>query len=130
MQNLGVVFDDVQGLPMADVITFNTRAEAQAAAIPASVNIVLLAGYSTIADAPTVPYVRVASEPSHKGKFQSADLSWWRLDPQGTGVDIRWFGATPILGFDNRGALVNAIESVTFSFLAEDRLNVRSVFIP
>ncbi len=115
---------------MTNVISFNTRADAVAATIPDDVKVVLLAGYDDVADAPTATYVRVQSEPNHMAKFQSVGGKWWRLDPQGTSVDIRWFGAKPNVGFDNRTALVNAIECVTFSFLGEDRLNVRSVFIP
>jgi hypothetical protein len=122
--------DDVREIVMVNVMSFNNRADAMAATIPDDIKIVQLAGYYDVADAPTATYVRVQVEPSHNAKFQSVGGKWWRLDPQGTSVDIRWFGAKPIVDFDNRTALVDAIECVTRSHLGFDRLLVRSVFIP
>lgn len=56
---------------------FDTRAAAIAATIPATVNAVRLAGYSAAGDGGAALYKRVGSQPSHDGKFQSADGAWW-----------------------------------------------------
>lgn len=54
-------------------------ASASAATIDASIDAVKTLGYSTVGDPGAATYKRSASEPTHAGKFQSADGSWWEL---------------------------------------------------
>lgn len=60
---------------------FSSIAEAQAAFIDASAGGVYVNGYVSALDGGGAWYGRVASEPSHTGKFQSADGAWWELSP-------------------------------------------------
>lgn len=68
----------VPGSP-GDQITFATRTAAAAATIGSGVNFLNVAGYSVVGDGGAALYVRRASEPSHPGKFQNVDGSWWEL---------------------------------------------------
>jgi hypothetical protein len=47
--------------------------------ISATVSSVLCAGYVNKGDRGQALYARVASQPAHDGKFQSADGAWWEL---------------------------------------------------
>lgn len=61
---------------------YETRTAAAEASISASINYVRTAGYASAGDGGGGLYKRVGSEPSHAGKFQSADGTWWELsDP-------------------------------------------------
>ncbi|WP_343717205.1 hypothetical protein [Inquilinus sp.] len=70
---------------------FETRAAAAAATIPLTIGVILTGGYATAGDGGGATYKRVASEPGHAGKFQSAGGAWWELSE--TDVDVRAFGA-------------------------------------
>ena len=61
------------------VLLVRSRDLATKRKIPANVTEVLCTGYSTKGDRGQALYVRVASQPSHSGKFQSADGAWWEL---------------------------------------------------
>lgn len=70
----------------------NTRATAISASFPGSVNFIVTSGYTSVGDGGAALYKRVAVEPSHGGKFQSSDGSWWeisvdRVNPEMFGVD-------------------------------------------
>ena len=58
---------------------FDTRAEAIAATISATLNVIFVAGYTAAGDLGMSFYKRAASEPSHAAKFQSADGAWWEI---------------------------------------------------
>src|SRR5690606_8585070 len=51
----------------------------QGESIDPSVNFIRTAGYSTVGDGGAALYKRVAVEPSHIGKIQSADGAWWEI---------------------------------------------------
>ncbi|WPM80993.1 glycosyl hydrolase family 28-related protein [Brucella pseudintermedia] len=59
--------------------------------IPVAVSFFRTGGYSSPGDGGAALYKRVASEPSHAGKVQSADGAWWELAVNE--VDPRMFGA-------------------------------------
>lgn len=61
-----------------DVETFDTVTVAEAAQIQADSIVVL--GYSAAFDSPAARWNRVASGPSHFGKFQSDDGGWFEID--------------------------------------------------
>ncbi|MFC0246782.1 hypothetical protein ACFOLL_12915 [Falsochrobactrum ovis] len=58
---------------------FDSVASVEASNIPAPVNYIRTAGYYAAGDGGGALYKRVASEPSHAGKVQSADGAWWEL---------------------------------------------------
>lgn len=87
--------------------TFATRALAQAATIPAILTAITLRGYSAPGDGGGALYKRVASEPTHAGKFQSADGQWWVLVPQDGAVYATQLGVRA--GIQNGVALSAAI---------------------
>lgn len=74
-------------------VAFNTRTLAAAATLPSTAQSVRTAGYAATGDGGGALYKRAASEPSHDGKFQSADGTWWEYVPGPNGADIRAFGA-------------------------------------
>lgn len=61
---------------------YATRTLAIAASIGAGINYIVTAGYTSTGDGGGGLYKRVGSEPSHAGKFQSADGAWWELADQ------------------------------------------------
>lgn len=66
-------------VPSAIASGFGTRALAAAATIPSGQDFIQTAGYSTAGDGGGALYKRVSSEPSHAGKFQSADGAWFEI---------------------------------------------------
>lgn len=72
---------------------FETLADLGAAAVSASVQSVRVDAYSTAGDGGGALYARVASEPPHTGKAQSADGAWWEIVNDAT-VNVRMFGAS------------------------------------
>lgn len=63
----------------ADAGIYDTKAAAEAATIPSSINAIRLNGYYAAGDGGGAIYKRVQSEPSHVGKVQSSDGAWWEL---------------------------------------------------
>lgn len=57
--------------------TLDSKARLEAANVPAIVDALALHGYTTAGDGGGALYKRVAAEPSHLGKIQSADDAWW-----------------------------------------------------
>ncbi len=53
---------------------------AELTSIPEAITAVQTAGYYTVGDGGAAFYTRVDSQPSHAGKFQSADGQWWEID--------------------------------------------------
>ena len=72
---------------------FDSRAEIAAASIPAPVSHVRTAGYGSAGDGGGALYRRVASEPTHNLKVQSADGAWWELVPENGAINVRQAGA-------------------------------------
>ena len=70
---------------------YATRTAAAAATISTGVDYLRTAGYSSPGDGGGALYKRVSSEPSHAGKFQSADGAWFELAERI--VSPRMFGA-------------------------------------
>lgn len=57
-----------------------SRAEGLVTEIPDENLFVMVFGYATAGDGGEALYIKVDSEPSHPGKFQSADGAWWELN--------------------------------------------------
>lgn len=61
----------------------DTRTTAIAESFANNVQFVETAGYSSVGDGGGALYKRVAAEPTHIGKFQSADGAWWEYKVNG-----------------------------------------------
>lgn len=93
--------------------TFATRALAAAASIPAVLTSVVLRGYSSAGDGGAATYKRASSEPSHAGKFQSADGQWWEIaEPV---VTPQMFGAKGDAKISGTGAITSGDNTLTDS---------------
>lgn len=68
------------GAASLDIAIKETRTDAAASLYGASIDVVVTYGYSTVNDGGGAKYKRVASAPSHAGKFQTSDGVWWELD--------------------------------------------------
>ncbi len=76
----------------ANLANSDSRAAAILTNIPAPVNYVRTAGYSTAGDGGGALYKRSLVQPAHAGKFQSADGAWWEIAERNPA--IRMFGVT------------------------------------
>jgi hypothetical protein len=112
---------------------FETRTDAIAATISATVDVISTGGYSTAGDGGQGLYKRLGSAPSNptnRAYFQSADGTYWQLVPQGGEVYIEQFGGkadctnygvagaadTGVLGgTDNLQPLTDAIAFVSWT---------------
>lgn len=70
----------------------DSRATAILATFAPTVEWVRTAGHASAGDGGGALYRRVLSQPSHAGKFQSADGAWWEIDMR-NGVNVLQFGA-------------------------------------
>lgn len=70
---------------------YSSREVVKTTRIPALLDHIQTAGYATVGDGGSALYKRVAIEPEHMGKVQSADGAWWELV---TNVaNVKMFGA-------------------------------------
>jgi hypothetical protein len=77
--------------PSGDAVVFNTLTDVGTNSIAADVDFIVVGGYADAGDCPPLPLKRVASEPIHEGKKQSADGAWWEYYTNGP-VYLEWFG--------------------------------------
>jgi hypothetical protein len=78
--------------PTGDAVFFNTLVEVGTTSIAADVDVIAVGGYADAGDCPFLSLKRVATEPLHYGKKQSADGAWWEYIFTGTPIFIEWFG--------------------------------------
>jgi hypothetical protein len=105
------------GTSLAQIVYFfDTRTLAISATIPSTVDAIRTGGYTTFGDHGGGLYLRVASQPSHAGKLQSADGTWWELFAENDEVWLEQFGGIAdfvgvtgsYTGTDNFPMLANA----------------------
>ncbi len=73
---------------------YDTRADVNADEVPANVNHITTAGYTTTGDGGGALYKRVGSEPSHNLKVSSNGATiWWELVPEHGVINVRQAGA-------------------------------------
>ena len=70
-----------------------SRADVTTTNVPLVVEFIRIAGYTTAGDGGGALYKRVASEPAHAGKVQSADGAWWELVPENGVITPPMLGA-------------------------------------
>lgn len=88
-----------------------SRSSMTAISIPASINAIFVGGYSTPGDGGAGIYKRVATQPTHAGKFTSADGAFWELVFTGE-VPGACFGVFPADSYNNAPSLNAAITFV------------------
>lgn len=95
--------------PLEDVVvaTISSRAKAVTLSIPAEITTIITLGYYDSGDAGGATYTRVESQPTHAGKFQTLDGSWWELADQP--LNVKMFGAVGDGVTDDWQAITNAI---------------------
>lgn len=86
-----------------------TRADAIISTIPETVLRLATIGYTTAYDGGHAWYKRVATQPSHAGKFQDAGGQWWEIDE--TELFVEQFGGGPTVT-DNSPAIAALIGAV------------------
>lgn len=89
---------------------YASRAVAAAASLPSAMTYLRTAGYLTVGDGGGALYKKVVSQPSHNGKFQSADGAWWEIVYLGQPVNLLQFGARGDGTTDDRAAIQSAID--------------------
>lgn len=70
---------------------YESRTEVEEISVPETASFLRTAGYYAPGDGGGALYKRVATEPAHAGKVQSADGSWWEL--VSWPVNVKMFGA-------------------------------------
>lgn len=88
---------------------FNSVADVEGRNIPPVLDAIRTNGYYTPGDGGGALYKRVASEPGHAGKIQSADGAWWEL--ASIPINVRMFGARGDGTSDDTSAIRAAITS-------------------
>lgn len=86
----------------------NSRSSAILESFAGSVGFVQTEGYSSAGDGGAALYKRVASQPTHTGKFQSADGAWWELADQP--LNVKMFGARGDGVTDDWQSITNSLE--------------------
>lgn len=79
--------------------------------LPSTVTAIRVGGYYTPGDGGAALYKVVATQPTHAGKFQTADSRWWELQFEGR-VHAACFGAKPEAGFNNATMINNGTDFV------------------
>lgn len=67
------------GSPSSGAGEYESRAKVEETDIPETANFLRTAGYYAPGDGGGALYKRVATQPAHAGKIQSADGAWWEL---------------------------------------------------
>lgn len=100
---------------------FPTRAYAATRNVRGTKDRITVYGYATVGDGGKADYLRVESEPTHDGWFQSNDGAYWELDPKQV-LRPEMFGAV-------QGSVVNAEASApTFTGLTDASTALQSFF--
>lgn len=91
---------------------FASRAIAAGTTLPGGMTYLRTAGYLAAGDGGGALYKKVVSQPTHTGKFQSADGAWWELVYIGQPINLLQFGALGNGSTDDRAAVQSAIDVV------------------
>lgn len=115
--------DDVLGGVDPVSVNYDTRADLVADEVASNVNHIRTAGYAILGDGGEALYKRVAAEPSHDLKANSADGAWWEIVPAtgtigfqacgGVEGDLSANGATNVTAFNNFIDYVQTFDAVS-----------------
>ena len=95
-----------------DALLLASRASAQTCSVPSAVSSITTAGYAVAGDHGGANYTRALSEPTHEGKLQTADGSWWSLSERS--VTPNMFGAIGDGTTDDGSSIQDALEFLEF----------------
>lgn len=101
----------LDGMPLSEARNFTSVFEIAGAHIETGVTHLRTAGYKTAGDGGGALYRRVAVEPIHAGKAQSADGAFWELVPSMGEWAAEQFGAVGGGTSDDLGALNDALSA-------------------
>ena len=90
---------------------YETRAEVETVDVDPTLNFLRIAAYAVLGDDGGGTYLRVATEPAHAGKIQSADGAWWELQAEQGGYSVHQFGATGDGVTDDFAAINDCIQA-------------------
>lgn len=76
-----------------NVPIYATVSGMSAISVPVGINAVRVNGYAAAGDGGGALFIKVGSQPSHNGKFQSQDGAWWELAPTDKTATPQMFGA-------------------------------------
>lgn len=94
-------------ISQGNVPIYSTRNAVEGLEIPAGMTAIRTNGYAIPGDVGAALYKRVAVEPSHAGKVQSADGAWWELAEDQP--NVKMFGAVGNGGTSDQAAIVAAV---------------------
>ncbi len=117
----------LDALTVATTRGFASRAAAQAATLGAEVTHIRTGGYAAEGDRGGALYRRVASQPAHGLRFQSADGAWWELVPEGGALNVRQAGAVGDGTTDDHAAFAAAISAFLANVNPVEQGSVRVV---
>lgn len=86
-------------------------AQMAAVSFPISISAIRTTGYAASGDGGSALYKRVASEPSHAGKFQTADGDWWEIVIEDGALNASAFGVLPSPLLDRAVQIQNGIDT-------------------
>jgi hypothetical protein len=98
---------------LTNAADYASRAIAAGTTLPSGMTYLRTAGYATAGDGGGALYKKVVSEPTHSGKFQSADGAWWEVVYLGQPMNLLQFGALGDDSTDDRAAIQGAIDFVS-----------------
>lgn len=113
----------LDGFPTETGRNLPTIAALSTNSIDAAVNHVRTAGHSTAGDGGGALYKRVATEPTHNLKIQSADLAWWELVAEGGAINVLQAGADPTGVVDSILAFRDCADFARYNVAGEQGAN-------
>ncbi|MCA1467226.1 hypothetical protein I6F09_04905 [Bradyrhizobium sp. IC3195] len=100
-------------IALTNAADFASRAIAAGTTLPSGMTYLRTAGYATAGDGGGALYKKVGAQPTHSGKFQSADGAWWEVVYLGQPMNLLQFGALGDDSTDDRAAIQGAIDFVS-----------------
>ncbi|GLS34417.1 hypothetical protein GCM10010869_00050 [Mesorhizobium tianshanense] len=89
------VFDGLSSstaISQGNVPFYSSKAGMTGLTVPVGITALRVNGYAAAGDGGAAIYKRVASQPAHPGKFQSADGAWWEITLSDV-IPVKAFGA-------------------------------------
>ncbi|MDR6432039.1 hypothetical protein J2782_001774 [Brucella pseudogrignonensis] len=112
------------GSPSSGAGEYESRAKVEETDIPETANFLRTAGYYAPGDGGGALYKRVATQPTHAGKVQSADGAWWEISKDEH--NPLCFGAKADGSQDDAPAILGALQASRLANLPEGKFLISS----